>query len=245
MKHGKLGRNAKDVFEHLIYTARKQRTNSVWANNSYISKGIGLGVKSIEQAKAFLKQHGLIKYVRRRDKQSKVTRCYIVVKTMRNPTTKSDSVISNAVKGDSSGFDQQILERERKSLKGERSSRSSAALMQEPHNGNQQGMHCRIQLVFQELHGAHFTNYGKEGSAIKKLITHVKRAHPNLDPEATILWMAGFLVDLKNTRRERFWKDVTVSPSELLSRWDRIYEIAKRKRETETEWESLDVGVFK
>ena len=113
MKHGKIGRTAKDVYEHRFYTARKQCTNSVWANNTYIRKGIGLGVKSIEQAIIFLKTHGLIEYSLRRDTHSQVTRCYIVIETMKVTKEKSDSVKSDGVKSDRSRSGTQMLKRQK------------------------------------------------------------------------------------------------------------------------------------
>ncbi len=62
--HGKGGVEAMLVYNHFIYTARLQKTNQVWAVNSYLSKGLNMGINRIQRAKTFLKKHGLIKYTR-------------------------------------------------------------------------------------------------------------------------------------------------------------------------------------
>ncbi len=99
--------------------------------------------------------------------------------------------------------------------------------------------HRRIQLIFEELHGQQFSNYGKEGKSIKQLIATVKRMYPDKDPETAITFMAGFLKHLKETRKEKFWRDVTISPSSLLARWDQVYDIARTKHKDATDWKNI------
>ncbi len=99
--------------------------------------------------------------------------------------------------------------------------------------------HGRIQLIFQELHGKQFSNYGKEGKAIKSLIAIVERLHPDRDPEIAITFMAKFLKHLKDTRREKYWREVTVAPSALLSRWDQVYDIARGNHEQAANWQNM------
>jgi len=50
------------VYLHLLYTARRQQTRSVWANTPYISKGCGMGIGRVKAAKAWLAEHGVIEY---------------------------------------------------------------------------------------------------------------------------------------------------------------------------------------
>jgi hypothetical protein len=63
---GKVGGDAKDVFLHLMYTARRQQTNQVWANDEYIRSGIGIGRDSLIKAKKWLVDKGMISYIRER-----------------------------------------------------------------------------------------------------------------------------------------------------------------------------------
>jgi hypothetical protein len=55
------------LYSHLIFTARLQKTNQVWANDTYIKNGLKWGWKRLKQAKADLSRLGLIDYIQRRD----------------------------------------------------------------------------------------------------------------------------------------------------------------------------------
>ncbi len=66
LAHGKDGLIANMVYQHLIYTARLQETNQVWANDVYLSNALPLGKEAIRRAKTFLHRKGLIKYVQDR-----------------------------------------------------------------------------------------------------------------------------------------------------------------------------------
>jgi len=65
LANGALGMDAKNVYEHLIYTARRQKTNQVWATVSYLARGLNMGEKRVRAAKKFLKDKDLIDYVQR------------------------------------------------------------------------------------------------------------------------------------------------------------------------------------
>ena len=71
MSHGKQGIDAEIVYIHLIYTARRQRTNQVWAAVRYICSGIAMGQRRVMTAKKFLADHGLIEYIHYIDKATK------------------------------------------------------------------------------------------------------------------------------------------------------------------------------
>ncbi len=102
-------------------------------------------------------------------------------------------------------------------------------------------IHGRIRLLFEELHGKQYSNYGKEGKANKSLISIVERLFPDKDPETAITFMADFLKHLKDTRRgEKYWRDVTISPSSLLSRWDQVYDIARHTHKQATDWQKME-----
>jgi hypothetical protein len=70
------GRDARDLYLHLMFTARMQETNQVWANKTYLKKGLSLGDTRLKRAKALLKKLGLIEYVQPR-KKGKVEKVYI------------------------------------------------------------------------------------------------------------------------------------------------------------------------
>jgi hypothetical protein len=63
LNNGRTGIEAMTVWLHLVYTARRQSTNQVWANNIYLQNGLQLGERKIRTLKAWLHKHGLIEYV--------------------------------------------------------------------------------------------------------------------------------------------------------------------------------------
>lgn len=65
--------DALKVYIHLMFTARLQATNQVWAKDSYLRKGCGIGQAKIKAAKKFLAERGLITYVREKPKEGKPT----------------------------------------------------------------------------------------------------------------------------------------------------------------------------
>ena len=77
------GLEAKQLYDHLLFTARLQETNVIHANNTYLSKGLGWGQVKIKRAKAFLKTKGLISYVQRRDSSGKLHDVFIQVNFFR------------------------------------------------------------------------------------------------------------------------------------------------------------------
>ncbi len=79
LAHGKAGMVAKAVYEHLIFTARIQKTGDVYANVLYLQKGLGLGAATIKKAKTFLNEHGLIEYIQERKPNGTMGISYIRV----------------------------------------------------------------------------------------------------------------------------------------------------------------------
>ena len=51
------------MYMHLMFTARLQETNQVWANQEYLQKGLGWGRDRVKKAKSMLSKLGLIEYV--------------------------------------------------------------------------------------------------------------------------------------------------------------------------------------
>ena len=71
MSGGKVGIDALSVYLHLQYTARRQHTNQVWANNKYIQAGVSMGELRLKAAKVWLKEKGIIEYVQPKDSATK------------------------------------------------------------------------------------------------------------------------------------------------------------------------------
>jgi uncharacterized phage protein (TIGR02220 family) len=68
LAHDKVGREALSLYVHLIFTAELQRNHKVWATNSYLRNGLGIGEKKLRELKAFLHKYGLIQYIQEREK---------------------------------------------------------------------------------------------------------------------------------------------------------------------------------
>lgn len=77
------GMEAKQLYDHLLFTARLQETNIIQATNTYLSKGLGWGQVKIKRAKTFLKKKGLISYVQRRGPSGKLNDVFIQVNFFR------------------------------------------------------------------------------------------------------------------------------------------------------------------
>ena len=58
------------VYNHLLYTARLQKTNQVWAKDVYITIGLTMSLKRLKKAKKFLHDHGYINFIRCRDRKT-------------------------------------------------------------------------------------------------------------------------------------------------------------------------------
>ncbi len=71
------GRDARDLYLHLMFTARLQETNQVWANKTYLKEGLFLGDARLKRAKALLKKLGLIEYVKERGGRGRLSKVYI------------------------------------------------------------------------------------------------------------------------------------------------------------------------
>ena len=71
------------LYMHLFFTYRLQSQKeewkkNIWANNSYLVKGLGLGISKIKRAKRFLNEYGLISYVREKPRKGRneTTECH-------------------------------------------------------------------------------------------------------------------------------------------------------------------------
>lgn len=125
LANGKIGREAKAVWEHLVYTARLQETNQVKATNTYIQNGLELGERKVKQLKSWLKKHGLISYVQRKDDKGRIIETYIRVHASSQAigTVEPEKVSTGAetarVENRTGGSDGQMLKGTSKCLKEE------------------------------------------------------------------------------------------------------------------------------
>lgn len=74
---GSTGREAMDLYIHLIFTARLQATQQVRANNTYLARGLGWGIAKVKAAKAWLAEAKIIEYVRPRGDGGQLGQVYI------------------------------------------------------------------------------------------------------------------------------------------------------------------------
>ncbi|MDY7027147.1 MAG: hypothetical protein SVR04_02505 [Spirochaetota bacterium] len=126
MANGKTGLEAMRVWLHLVYTARKQHTNQVWALNTYLQKGTGFGERKIKECKAWLHKHNLITYVQRKESGTqRITQWFIRVHGSKQATgaeidpveEKATGAVSTGVAFHPCGFDGQMLKDNNQMLK--------------------------------------------------------------------------------------------------------------------------------
>lgn len=82
--YGKIGLDAYLLYSHLMFTARIQHTNSVYAKDIYLRKGLNWGSTRLSSAKNLLLQLKLIEISQKR-KNGKFSKSYITVKTRTSP----------------------------------------------------------------------------------------------------------------------------------------------------------------
>jgi hypothetical protein len=89
---GSAGLEAKTLYEHLIFTARLQETQQVFANNEYLRAGLQWGIAKVKKAKAWLVEAGLIEYVQYRDIRGTLSGVYIRIKFMLSRETLNEKL---------------------------------------------------------------------------------------------------------------------------------------------------------
>lgn len=93
--YGEVGLDAYLLYSHLMFTARTQKTNSVWANNTYLRGGLHWGKDRLNKAKNLLFDLGLINQVEKRDEQGKFEGHYIEVATKKSPFEFKEEMLSS------------------------------------------------------------------------------------------------------------------------------------------------------
>ena len=88
MANGKIGRDAKDLYEHYMFTGKIQKTNTVHAVNKFCGSGMNMSKERIVKAKKFLVDSGLIEIITKRDESGKITGHYVKVMCSINPSSR-------------------------------------------------------------------------------------------------------------------------------------------------------------
>jgi hypothetical protein len=85
MSYGKIGIDAYCLYSHLMFTARLQETNQVFAKDCYLRQGLNWGKDRVQKAKQLLIELELISEIINRDKKGQFVGKYIKVKTKTTP----------------------------------------------------------------------------------------------------------------------------------------------------------------
>lgn len=112
LSRGKIGMDAYLLYSHYIFTARLQKTQSVWANNTYVREGLHWGKERLLKAKKLLKELQLIEIVQKKDDKGKFSKSYIKVKTKTTPFEVETPDLPGGLK--SGGLKLGLPERDRK-----------------------------------------------------------------------------------------------------------------------------------
>jgi hypothetical protein len=81
LNYGKIGVDAYLLYSHLMFTARLQKTNSVWATNKYIREGLNWGKERLLKAKNLLYDLDLICQKQGKKENGDFDKSYLIVKT--------------------------------------------------------------------------------------------------------------------------------------------------------------------
>lgn len=81
MSYGKIGIDAMTLYMHLMFTARLQATNKVWANNTYVRQGLKWSKERLLKAKSLLFDLDLISQEQIKDETGRFGKFYITVRT--------------------------------------------------------------------------------------------------------------------------------------------------------------------
>jgi len=86
-----ISENSDSALLYLFYhkTSKLQKTNSIWATNTFAMKGLGWGRDRFYKAKKVLQDLDLIEEVRNRDDLGKITACYLVLKYLKSSKNHS------------------------------------------------------------------------------------------------------------------------------------------------------------
>ena len=85
MAYGKIGMDSYCLYSHMMFTARLQETNQIYANDTYLRQGLDWSRERTQKAKNLLFELALIEEITKRDSSGKFSGKYIKVKTKSTP----------------------------------------------------------------------------------------------------------------------------------------------------------------
>ena len=85
LSKNRAGRDALQMYWHLLYSYRRQQTNRVWATDTFLMAGRAMGENRIKKAKALLVSMGIIAYRQDRGEKGRMAKRYIELLLQPNP----------------------------------------------------------------------------------------------------------------------------------------------------------------
>ncbi len=181
MAYGKKGMDAYLLYSHLVYTARRQKTNSVWAVDAYLGNGLSMGKTRLVAARKLLIKMGLIEISQNRNVDGTLQKSYTKVKTSRlwafsphsqNPpvdTSTYGQSATNALKGKGSALKEntnalvEVFEAARKAYPGSKLGKATEYKnFKKKHNDYTEAVHLLMPAILKQKQSA---GWVKEGGA--------------------------------------------------------------------------------
>lgn len=166
MAKGKSGLVALQVYQHLLFSYRLQRTDIVQATNTYLQRGLHLGRNRIETAKRMLREMNVIgKPIRKRDAKGRTLKgqVYVRLHLLPNPgpsiapetgDMEKSPEESIAPENHTHGFERQMLEEVKEKERVEQPSAEAkpTASPSPAKNKGPRTPHGRLRALFSELY---------------------------------------------------------------------------------------------
>lgn len=231
MSHGKVGRIAKDIFEHLMFTARLQKTDTVKATEDYICNALEIGEDTFKAGKRLLLSLKLIENVKRKDEHGKIIGHYVRVKatseTFKQPEAEKTSGWEKPAGGKipPKCFNEQVemLERTSETLSPDGVSASTPAVVTAKTKAG--SLHHQtidfISRVHHKVHGAPLVIDPKEAKQIKSMIELAEAEDPD-NPKSVIERRLRICLHKMETATTDYWADFKFTPSKIRSRWNEL-----------------------
>lgn len=242
MAHGKAGRLAKDVYEHLMFTARLQGTGTVRASENYIRNALEIGEDSYKAAKKLLIKLGLVENIIRRNESGKIIGHYVRVKAAASPLG-SQEVVSPEAENQPEAVkptgwekpatgetppkcfteqDKCFTEQSKALSPVGDSAQAPAVVTAKTREGS---LHHQtidfISRAHHRIHGAPLVVDPKEAKHVKTMIELAEAECPD-DPKAVIERRLRICLRKMETATTDYWADMKFTPSKIRSRWNEL-----------------------
>ena len=242
MAHGKVGRLAKDVYEHLMFTARLQGTGTVKATEDYVRNALEIGEDSYKAAKKLLVDLGLIENVIRRNEAGKIVGHFVRVKAAVSPAKPQEETAPEAEihpeaekttgwekpptgKTPPKCFTEQgkCFTEQSKALSpvGD-SAQPPAVVAAKTREGS---LHHQtidfISRMHHRIHGAPLVVDPKEAKHVKMMLELAEAECPD-NPKSVIERRLRICVHKMETATTDYWADMKFTPSKIRARWNEL-----------------------